>query len=164
MPHYLKRGAVPRKRHIAFPNKPGYKNEGIYYEEVVTRTGFCRAYGIVYHLRPPTRVTKVEPAGEAPIELAKETALRHVHLKSGNMPLSGDPINGRIPLLVNDDVAMSRCRPAQRQIELFRNATCDEVVFVHKGKGTLHTMFGPLPFKPFDYVVVPRCTTYRFEF
>jgi homogentisate 1,2-dioxygenase len=25
-------------------------------------------------------------------------------------------------------------------------------------------MFGPLPFKPFDYVVIPRCTTYRLEF
>lgn len=164
MPHYLKRGAVPRKRHIAFPTKPGYKSEGIYYEEVVTRTGFGRAYSIVYHLKPPTRVNKVESAGEASIDLAQETALRHVHLKSGNMPLSGDPISGRVPLLVNDDVAMSRCRPGQRQLELFRNATCDEIVFIHKGKGTLHTMFGPLPFKPFDYVVIPRCTTYRFEF
>ncbi len=25
-------------------------------------------------------------------------------------------------------------------------------------------MFGPLPFRPFDYVVIPRCTTYLFEF
>jgi homogentisate 1,2-dioxygenase len=24
-------------------------------------------------------------------------------------------------------------------------------------------MFGPLPFRPFDYVVIPRCTTYRIE-
>src|SRR5262249_56035517 len=118
MPHYLKRGAVPRKRHIAFPNKPGYKNEGIYYEEVVTRTGFCRAYGIVYHLRPPTRVTKVEPAGEAPIELAKETALRHVHLKSGNMPLSGDPINRPIPLLLNHDLPLSPFRPPHPPLDL----------------------------------------------
>jgi homogentisate 1,2-dioxygenase len=28
----------------------------------------------------------------------------------------------------------------------------------------LHTMFGPLPFRDFDYVVIPRCTTYRLEF
>ena len=25
-------------------------------------------------------------------------------------------------------------------------------------------MFGVLPFKPFDYIVIPRCTTYRLEF
>ncbi len=28
----------------------------------------------------------------------------------------------------------------------------------------LHTHFGPLPFRPLDYVVIPRCTTYRLEF
>src|SRR5262249_59707107 len=50
------------------------------------------------------------------------------------------------------------------QIESFANATWYQVSFSHKGKGTLHPMFGPFPFKPFDYVVVPRCTTYRFEF
>src|SRR5437762_11702627 len=95
MPHYLQRGVIPRKRHIAFPNKPGYKNEGIYYEEVVTRSGFGRAYSIVYHLRPPTRVTKIETAGEVPLDIAAETELRHHHLKSGGMPLSGDPKIGR---------------------------------------------------------------------
>src|SRR5207249_3026225 len=35
---------------------------------------------------------------------------------------------------------------------------------IHQGSGVLHTMFGSLPFKPFDYVVVPRCTTYRLDF
>ena len=25
-------------------------------------------------------------------------------------------------------------------------------------------MFGVLPFKPFDYVVIPRCTTYELDF
>src|SRR5947199_163829 len=39
-----------------------------------------------------------------------------------------------------------------------------EVVFVHKGSRTLTTMFGVLPFKPFDYVVIPRTTTYQLDF
>ena len=56
MPPYLRLGSIPRKRHIAHPNVPGFKGEGIYYEEVVTVAGFSRAYSIVYHLRPPTRV------------------------------------------------------------------------------------------------------------
>src|SRR5262249_32717985 len=30
--------------------------------------------------------------------------------------------------------------------------------------GTLTSMFGLLPFKPYDYVYVPRCTTYRMDF
>ena len=63
MPPYRQLGSLPRKRHIEHRAKPGYRGEGIYYEEVVTTAGFGRAYSIVYHLRPPTRVRKVEPAG-----------------------------------------------------------------------------------------------------
>jgi homogentisate 1,2-dioxygenase len=164
MPPYRQVGSLPRKRHIAHRHEPGYRGEGIYYEEVVTTAGFGRAYSICYHLRPPTRVRKVEPAGTLVLETVSEPALRHHHLRSGGLPASGDAVTGRVPLLVNDDVTLARCRPAQAQAELYRNATADEVFFVHRGRGTLHTMFGPLPFRPFDYLVIPRCTTYRIEF
>ena len=43
----------------------------------------------------------------------------------------------------------------------FRNGEGDEVIFVHEGSGTLETIFGDVPYKPGDYVVVPRGTTYR---
>lgn len=161
---YVRLGSLPRKRHIAHRNEPGYRGEGIYYEEVVTTSGFGRAYSICYHLRPPTRVRKVEAAGTVSVEKVEEPALRHHHLKTGGMRAHGDPLSGRVPLFVNDDVHLARCRPAQAQNELFRNAAADEVLFIHRGRGSLHTMFGPLPFKPFDYVVIPRCTTYRIDF
>ena len=164
MPTYRKLGSLPRKRHIAFPHEPGYRNEGIYYEEVVTTAGFGRAYSIAYHLRPPTRVRKIEAAGATKVQAVEEPVLRHHHLKSGHMKTAGDPISGRVPFLLNDDVVLARCRPAEPQKELYRNATADEVLFIHRGSGTLHTMFGPLPFRPYDYVVIPRCTTYRLEF
>lgn len=161
---YLSLGSVPKKRHTAHRTHPGYRNEGIYYEEVVSTAGFSRAYSIVYHLRPPTRVAKVEPAGTMPVEVADPGVLRHHHLKSAAMPAAGDPVTGRVPLLTNNDVTLWRCRPAGPQAELYRNAVADEVVFVHRGRGRLHTHFGVLPVRPFDYVVIPRCTTYRFEF
>src|SRR5438105_1298254 len=164
MPPYLRLGSVARKRHIAHRHEPGYRNEGIYYEEVLTTAGFGRAYSICYHLRPPTRVKKVDPAGTLPLDVVTEPALRHHHLRSGTLPRAGDPITGRVPLLVNDDVVLARCRPAQRQAELYRNAAADEVLFVHQGRGSLYTMFGVLAFRPFDYVVIPHCTTYRLEF
>jgi homogentisate 1,2-dioxygenase len=164
MPPYLQRGSIPPKRHTAYRTTPGYKNEGLFYEEVITTQGFSRAYSIVYHLRPPTRVRKVEPAGTLTLELAPQDVLRHHHLKSGGIPAKGDPVTGRVPLFANADVTMWRCRPAQPQAELYRNAAADEVLFVHKGRGVLHTLYGPLPFKPFDYVVVPKTTTYRVEF
>lgn len=164
MPPYLHLGKIPPKRHTEHRVKPGYKNEGIYYEEVVTLVGFARAYSIVYHLKPPTRVAKVEAAGDMIVDYAKHDELRHVHLLSNKLPRAGNPITGRVAMLGNSDVIMHRCRPTEAQKELFRNATADEVYFVHKGSGTLHTMFGPLPFKTCDYVVIPRCTTYRIEF
>jgi homogentisate 1,2-dioxygenase len=164
MPHYRQLGSIPRKRHTIHKQQPGYRNEGIYYEEVVTTAGFGRAYSIVYHLRPPTRVRKVEPAGQVALDLVPQAALRHHHLKSGKLPRAGDPITGRVPLLANSDVILSRCRPDKPQAELFRNATADEILFLHSGRGTLHSMFGLLPFRPFDYVVIPRCLTYRIDF
>src|SRR5437899_2339623 len=124
---YLQLGSIPPKRHTAHAAKPGYKGEGIHYEEVVTLAGFGRAYSICYHLRPPTRVTKIEPAGEVPLELVPETTLRHHHLKSAAIAVQGDPVTGRVPLFANDDVILARCRPETPQADLFRNATADEV-------------------------------------
>ncbi|WP_439621401.1 homogentisate 1,2-dioxygenase [Gemmata sp.] len=164
MPRYLSVGSVPKKRHTAHRVEPGYKGEGIYYEEVISTHGFSRAHSIAYHLRPPTRVRKVEAAGSWAVERSEQRALRHHHLKSGGMAATGDPVTGRVPMFTNNDVTIWRCRPTQPQQELFRNALADEIVFVHRGRGKLLTHFGELPFKPFDYVVVPRCTTYELAF
>src|SRR5206468_255099 len=150
MPYYRRLGSVPRKRHTAHRQEPGYRGEGIYYEEVITTAGFGRAYSIAYHLRPPTRVRKVEAAGTFDVETVDEPVLRHHHLKSGAMRPRGDPVTGRVPLLLNEDVALLRCRPAEPQKELYRNASADEVIFVHKGRGTLSSLFGVLPLRPFD--------------
>lgn len=164
MPPYKQMGSFPRKRHTEHRAQPGYRGEGLHYEEVITTAGFGRAYSTVYHLRPPTRVRKVEAAGSQPIETVELPVLRHHHLKSGQMPAAGDPVLGRVPLFTNSDVTMWRCRPTQAQQELYRNASGDEVIFVHKGSGQLLSAFGVLPFKPFDYVVVPRTTTYQITF
>src|SRR5262245_26279185 len=164
MSTYRKLGSIPPKRHIAHHHEPGYRGEGIYYEEVVTTAGFGRAYSILYHLRPPTRVRKVEAASSVKVVAVDEPTLRHHHLTSGRMARSGDPVTGRVVLMTNDDVSLARCRPERPQAELYRNASADEVLFIHKGRGTLTSMFGTLLFKPFDYIVIPHCTTYRLDF
>jgi homogentisate 1,2-dioxygenase len=163
MPRYLTLGSIPRKRHIAHRATPGYRNEGIYYEEVISTQGFSRAYSIAYHLRPPTRVKHIEAAGNQPVEIVDQPALRHHHIKTGNLPAKGDPITGRVPIFTNRDVTLWRCRPNQPQQELYRNAIADEILFVHKGSGKLLTQFGALYYKQYDYVVIPRCTTYQIE-
>ena len=159
MPHYLRLGSVPRNG-ISPILLPGYRGEGIYYE-VVSTARFSRATAL-----PATcgrrRASQITAAGSATIEAAP---LDVAHpFESDRLPAGGDVVTGRVPLLFNDEIVMSRCRPAQAQKELYRNATADEVIFVHKGKGTLKSMFGLLPFKPYDYVVIPHCTTYQMEF
>ena len=50
MPYYQKLGDIPRKHHIWFHRNgagPGYNNEGIYYEHVVTTEGFNEAFSIM---------------------------------------------------------------------------------------------------------------------
>src|SRR6185437_11323212 len=111
-----------KKRHIAFRASPGFKNEGLYYEEVVSTQGFSRAYSIVYHRRPPTRVKSVEPAGSWPIDRIDQPALRHHHIKTAGMAAAGNPVSGRVPILTNNDVTLWRCRPSEPAKELYRNA------------------------------------------
>lgn len=36
MPQYKTVGSVPKKRHTHHPVEPGYRGEGMYYEEVIT--------------------------------------------------------------------------------------------------------------------------------
>ena len=163
MPQYRQIGSIPPKRHTMHPNLPGHRGEGIYYEEVITTQGFSRAYSIAYHLRPPTRVIRVEDLGVQAIE-SVHVPLRHVHTQSAKIQPQGDPISGRVPLMFNSDVILSRCRPLAVQQELYRNAKADELLFIHHGRGVLKTMFGWLPFRPMDYVVIPKCTTYELCF
>ena len=163
MPPYLRLGSVPRKRHIAHPHQPGFLGEGIYYEEVVTLAGFSRAYSLVYHLRPPTRVVRVEPAGSLAIDLVDQPALRHHHLKTKAIPAWATRSRAGSFCL-----PMRMSRPAAAPIGPRTNSsampTPTRLLFMNSGRGTLHTMFGPLPFRELDYIVIPRCTTYRLDF
>ena len=63
----------------------------------------------------------------------------------------------------NNDVEISLCRPSESMDYFFRNGEGDEVIFVHEGSGTLETIFGDVPYKDGDYIVIPRGTTYRFQ-
>lgn len=163
MPHYMQLGSVPPKRHIKHPRADGsHLGEGIYYEHVVTTEGFDRAYSILYHLRPPTRIRKIEHVGQVPLQAADPVELRHHHLVTSDMPRSGDPVTGRVPVLFNDDLASYRCRPAEDQQTIFRNGAADEVVYIHQGGGVLETNYGKVRYRPMDYIVIPRTTNYRF--
>lgn len=163
---YQKLGQLPPKHHIKFPRPRdvSFKGEGLHYEHVITTEGFDRAYSIVYHLRPPTRVKGVELVQELAHETAAHTPLRHHHLKTAKLPRAGDPFTGRVPLMLNSDIICHRCRPATAMAEgydFYRNGWFDDVIFVWSGGGWLESQFGRLRYRQEDYIVIPRGTIYR---
>ena len=38
----------------------------------------------------------------------------------------------------------------------YKNADADELLFIHRGSGTLRTLLGNIPFEYGDYLVIPR--------
>jgi homogentisate 1,2-dioxygenase len=157
MPRYVKLGNIPRKRHIQFRKPDG----SLCAEQVFGTRGFSGIASILYHLHPPTQAAEFAPLGEARPEILEEEPLRHRHLRTRLLPTAGDPIIGRTPLLVNEDVSMGFCRPAEPMSYFYKNADGDDVLFVHEGRGRLETMFGTLPYGDGDYLVIPRGTIYR---
>jgi homogentisate 1,2-dioxygenase len=154
---YHRLGRIPAKRHVQ------HREDGrLLTEEVVGYEGFSGNESILYHLHSPCRLADV--GAFSPIEREEWVPPAHVHrhTQTGGLEPMGDPIGGRRLLWWNDDVEISVCRPAESTDAFFRDGEGDEVIFVHEGGGTLETIYGPLPFGPHDYLVIPRGTTYRF--
>lgn len=154
MPSYYRLGAVPRKRHTRFCAPSGQ----LCAEEVFGTEGFSGNYSILYHLALPPQARRIEPHGSIePTEWA-EAGHHHHHLKTHALAPGGNPIEGRIPLLFNDDVTIGLVRPTEPQAGFYKNGTHDELVFVHEGRGVLATQLGNLSFGPGDYLYIPRGT------
>jgi homogentisate 1,2-dioxygenase len=153
---YVSMGRVPAKRHTQFR-----ENGTLLSEEVMGYEGFSGNESILYHLHSPCRVAEVGDFES--IELEEWVPDAHVHRLTDTVPLTpdGDPIFGRKVLMFNGDVEMGICKPTHDADCFYRNGEGDEVLFVHEGSGELETVFGRLPFRAHDYVVIPRGTTYR---
>ena len=157
MPFYQRLGEVPRKRHIQHR-----ENGTLLTEEVLGLEGFTGNESILYHLHSPCRVKELGPFESIVREEWVPEAHAHRHFATMGIDQGGDAVTGRRLLMWNNDVEISLCRPTEPMDYFFRNGEGDEVIFVHEGSGTIESIFGDLPYKPGDYVVIPRGTTYRF--
>jgi homogentisate 1,2-dioxygenase len=160
MPIYHTLGTVPKKRHTAF-RKP---NGGIYAEELMGHEGFTGTSALLYHVHPPTTVKSVRRIKETPFEADPDQTLRHRHFLTSRAKKGGSPTLDRIPMLFNQDIAMSYVEPDEQDAHFYRNAQADELVYVAKGKGTLQSVFGDLPFGEGDYLVIHRGILHRYTF
>jgi len=136
----------------------------MYYEHLMGNKGFTGPSSLMYHLRTPTEVLEQRPAGQCLLEAASLEDLRHHHFATGALECGPSVVHDRIPLLFNEDVALFIARPDPSREPLFRNGSADELIFIAKGEGILHSMLGDLPFHEGDYVVIPRGIVHQWEF
>jgi homogentisate 1,2-dioxygenase len=163
---YHSLGRIPAKRHVQFrdPDSSDNGRAPLLVEEVMGFEGFSGNESILYHLWSPCRVKDV---GEfEPIALEEWVPDTHVHRLTNTRGLEpmGDSVLGRRVLQYNNDVELGICIPEREADYFYRDGEGDEVLFVHEGSGVVETIFGTLPYRQHDYIVIPRGTTYRLRF
>lgn len=151
MAFYKTLGKIPNKRHTQF--RDGQKN--LYWEELVSRNGFSGIYSNLYHLNPPTNITKIGSFKK--IELSKaDVSYRHHHMKTSKLKKRGTFMSSRVPLFFNSELVIYKAHVDKSMSELYKNGHSDEILFIHSGKGMLKTNFGNMDLVPGDYVIIPR--------
>ncbi len=161
MPFYVKVGKVPPKRHITF-----YKDDGksLYREELFSTLGFSGIYSLKYHINMPTQVKKI---GEIPQNNSidwPDAPLQYYHFFTENKKTGGDILKARNEFLKNDNCVISTANVSEDSDFFFRNSYAHELIFVHHGKGEFLSEYGQLNFEQWDYIVVPKGTTYQIKF
>jgi len=161
MPIYHKLGKIPQKRHTQF-EKP---NGGLYYEQLFGTIGFDGMSSLSYHVHRPTQVKEIGKALDVSPKIAVEKNITSRKFIGFDVAPKDDFLESREPLLVNNDVHVGLAAPRKSVTDYFyKNADADEMLFIHKGSGTLKTFLGNIPFEYGDYLIIPRGMIYQIEF
>ena len=161
MPRYHKLGKIPHKRHTTFKKESG----GYHYEELFGTIGFDGMSTLLYHLHRPTQVKDIIKSYSVKPKVAIEKNMKAYLLDAFKAPRIADLIESRLSILVNNDLNIMLSAPTNKSEDYFyKNTDGDEIIFVHKGTGTLRTFIGNIRFKEGDYLVIPRGTIYKINF
>ena len=161
MPRYHKLGKIPHKRHTTFKKENG----GYHYEELFGTIGFDGMSTLLYHLHRPTQVKDIIKSYSVKPKVAIEKNMKAYLLDAFKAPKIADLIESRLSILVNNDLNIMLSAPTNKSEDYFyKNTDGDEIIFVHKGTGTLRTFIGNIQFNEGDYLVIPRGTIYKINF
>lgn len=161
MPIYHRLGKIPSKRHTIF-EKP---NGGLYYEQLFGTIGFDGMSSLSYHVHRPTMVKEIIGSVDVSPRIAVEKNMTSRLMKSFQVPPKDDYLDSRTPLLVNNDIHIGVAAPRKSFRDYFyKNADADEMLFIHKGTGTLRTFLGNIEFEYGDYLIIPRGMIYQLDF
>ncbi|MFT6148577.1 MAG: homogentisate 1,2-dioxygenase, partial [Saprospiraceae bacterium] len=148
MPIYHKLGKMPQKRHTIFEKEDG----SLYYEQLFGTIGFDGMSSLMYHVHRPTMVKEIREAKDVSPKIAVAKNMTARKLISFDVAPQDDFLDSRTILLANNDVHVGVAAPRKSLTEYFyKNADADEMLFIHKGTGTLRTMVGDISFEYGDY-------------
>jgi homogentisate 1,2-dioxygenase len=165
MPIYHKLGKIPQKRHTQFTNPKGTKNHPFYYEQLFGTEGFSGMSSLLYHVHRPTMVKEIVKSYSVAPKIADTKNIKARLLEGFKIAPADDFLESRTALLVNSDVLLGLAAPRKSLKSYFyKNADADEMLFVHKGSGTLRTMMGNIKFVYGDYLIIPRGIIYQIDF
>ncbi len=161
MPFYHTLGKIPPKRHTQFRKPDG----SLYAEQLFGTIGFDGMYSNIYHEHRPTQVKEILSQKSVAPKIAKANNIQSYRMKGFDVPPCDDYLESRTPVLTNSDCTIILAAPRKSVTEYFyKNTDADELIFVHKGSGTLKTFLGNIPFAYGDYLLVPRGVIYQLEF
>ncbi|MHC5200982.1 homogentisate 1,2-dioxygenase [Myroides sp. LJL119] len=161
MPLYHHLGKIPPKRHSVFRKDNGE----LYYEQLFGTIGFDGMSTNMYHLHRPTQVKKILGQYSVLPKIAVANNIQSYRLKGFQIKPENDFLQSRKTVLTNSDCSIVLAAPKESMREYFyKNTDCDELLFIHKGQGTLRTMLGNLEFKYGDYLLIPRGIIYQIDF
>lgn len=161
MPLYHRLGSIPPKRHTIFRKENG----DLYYEQLFGTVGFDGMSTNMYHVHRPTQVKEIRKQYSVAPKIAKANNIQSYRLRGFQVEPENDFLESRKPVLTNSDCTIVLAAPKQSMEDYFyKNTDSDELIFIHKGSGTLRTFLGNIPFKYGDYLVIPRGMIYKMEF
>lgn len=161
MPLYHQLGKIPPKRHIQFRKPDG----SLYPEQLFGTIGFDGMYSNLYHEHRPTQVKSIKGQYSVKPKVAKANNMQSYRLKGFQVAPADDYLESRKVVLTNSDCNIILAAPKQSLRDYFyKNTDADELIFIHKGTGTLRTMLGNLEFSYGDYLLVPRGVIYQIDF
>ncbi len=161
MPIYHKLGDFPYKRHIIFKDAKGQHR----YEQLFGTEGFSGMQSLLYHVHRPTQVKEILKSYDVTPKIAIDKNIKALQLKGFSVKPVDDFLDSRKVLLFNSDVWMGLAAPRKSlRTYFYKNADADEMLFIHKGKGTLRTFMGNIKFEYGDYLIIPRGMIYQIDF
>ncbi len=161
MPIYHTLGKIPHKRHTAFKKADG----SLYYEQLFGTEGFSGMSSLLYHMHRPTQVKEIGETLDIKPEIALDHNMKAYRFRGFEVKPKDDYLDSRTPVLVNRDCYIELAAPRESMKDYYyKNVDADEVIFIHEGEGTMHTLMGDLDFSYGDYLVVPRGMIYQMEF